>query len=127
MSIHSPAMVGETSPSRALIWVLVAGALARLALWSWFTDLPIRVSDELEYNTLAINLLERHEFAYKPGQPTSLRPPLYPAVVAGVYSVFGLESFQAVRLLQALMGLATAVAAWHLAAEIGRASCRERV
>src|SRR4029079_4513034 len=38
---------------------------------------------------------------------TSLRPPLYPWLVAGVYEVFGVENWQAVRAVQAVISLAT--------------------
>jgi len=57
---------------------------------------------------LATNLVRHGEFTFVPGETaSSMRPPLYPALVAGVYALFGVENFAAVRLLQALMGLAT--------------------
>src|SRR3954452_7665949 len=83
-----------------LVAILLAGAVLRLVLWAWFQDKPIHIWDEQDYNTLAVNLLRSGEFAFTPGTPTSLRPPLYPALVAGVYRLFGPENFQAVRLLQ---------------------------
>lgn len=90
-----------------LVAILIIGAVARIALWLWFAGMPIQISDEQDYNVLAISLVERGEFAYSPGNPASLRPPLYPALVAGMYSLFGVESFQAVRLLQAGLSLLT--------------------
>ena len=44
----------------------------------------------------------------RPAGPTSLRPPLYPALVAGLWSVTGSRSLQVVRAVQMLLGLATA-------------------
>src|SRR5262249_23611455 len=47
-----------------------------------------------------------------------IRPPLYPALLAGVYSVAGLENFAAVRLLQAALSLLTVVVLYRLGREI---------
>ncbi|HEX6987064.1 MAG TPA: glycosyltransferase family 39 protein, partial [Planctomycetaceae bacterium] len=51
--------------------------------------------------------------------PTTYRPPLFPAVMAGLYSVFG-RSFAAVRVFNCLaMAAAGAVAAWLVARRLG--------
>src|SRR5947209_5815372 len=94
-----------TWPVRPLLVILLAGALVRLALWGGALGQPLHIVDERDYNTLANNLLEHGEFAFVLGSPTSLRPPLYPAVVAGTYWLFGADNFQAVRLLQAILSL----------------------
>ena len=52
--------------------------------------------------------------AWGPGRPTSLRPPLYPAVIAGTWAVAGEGKLQAVRLLQMVMSLLTAAAVYEL-------------
>lgn len=83
-----------------LVWILVVGIGLRLVLWLWFQDLPPRIMDELHYNQLAVNLTLHGEFGFHPGELTSIRPPLYPFLVSGVYTLFGLENYQAVRLLQ---------------------------
>jgi 4-amino-4-deoxy-L-arabinose transferase-like glycosyltransferase len=98
--------------------ILLAGALVRLALWLWFTGQPIHIWDERDYNALAISLAERGELAFAPGSPTSLRPPLYPAAVAGLYRLVGVESFQTVRLLQAGLSLVNVVLLYRLGARI---------
>lgn len=74
---------------------------------------PMR-HDETDYNTLAVNLVEHHEFALTRGVPTSLRPPLYPVLVAGIYELFGTENWRAVRIVQALMSLITVCIAFRL-------------
>lgn len=59
-------------------------------------------------------LLSRHGAA-----PTTYRPPLFPAVVAGLYTAFG-RSFLVVRVFNCVaMGLAGGFAAWIVARRIG--------
>jgi 4-amino-4-deoxy-L-arabinose transferase-like glycosyltransferase len=92
----------------------VAGAALRLALWAWAGGGPISIWDERDYAALAVNIAERGEFALRPGVPTSIRPPLYPALVAGVYRISGLENYRAIRLLQAAISLGTVVLVYWL-------------
>jgi hypothetical protein len=113
-----PASGGERSTSRAILLLLAAGALVRLALWGQFQDVGLPIWDENDYNILAKSLVEHGEFGFEPGLPTSLRPPLYPAMVAGVYSLFGVENFQAVRLLQATLSLLNVWLLYRLGLEI---------
>src|SRR5437870_4423047 len=101
-----------------LLWILLAGAVVRLALWIWFEDRSPQIWDEQEYNQLAVNLVRDGEFGFSSGQPTSIRPPLYPALVAGVYQLCGLENFQCVRLLQAGMSLLTVLVLVELGAAV---------
>src|SRR6516162_7723954 len=83
----APPSTGAAQPLTRL-WPLVVivglGALVRLVLW-WGSSGLQPQNDELDYTTLAANLAGHGEFALSAGMPTSLRPPLYPAVVAGVY------------------------------------------
>lgn len=122
-----PSMAGDTEQQHHSSWplllILIAGAAVRLLLWVCFQQQPLRIWDELDYNILAVNLVEHHEFAFTPGSPTSLRPPLYPAFVAGIYEIFGLENFQAVRLLQVILSLVTVLVVYR----IGRTIASRRV
>src|SRR5262249_41965610 len=94
---------------------LVVGLLLRVAvLWST-QDLPVRISDEVDYVQLATSLVEHHTFAFPPDDSTSLRPPLYPALVAGIWSVTGVGNLQAVRALQILIALGTTMLVYLLA------------
>src|SRR5262245_57287493 len=107
-----------------LIYILLAGVAVRAVLWYEFRLEPLNVFDEREYHALAVNLLRYGEYTFRPGEePTSLRPPLYPALVAGVYGLAGEGNFGAVRLLQAAISLVTVVAAFWL----GRAVAPRRV
>jgi 4-amino-4-deoxy-L-arabinose transferase-like glycosyltransferase len=105
-------------PARALLALVLAGALLRLALWAWFWDIPPHIADEKDYTGLAATLARHGEFAFRPGEPVSIRPPLYPAVVAAVYRLSGLDNFQAVRLLQAALSLLNVVLLYRLGAEV---------
>jgi 4-amino-4-deoxy-L-arabinose transferase-like glycosyltransferase len=104
--------------TRALVWLLVVAAVVRLLLWGWFHGLPIRIVDEKDYNGIALNLVRHGEYALEPGIPTSLRPPLYPALVAGIYILCGEENFQAVRLVQVILSLITLLLLYGLGIEI---------
>ncbi len=97
-----------------LLLILALAAGLRVTLWTCFQGQPLHIQDEQEYNRLACNLAEYGEYGFERGKPDSLRPPLYPAVVAGVYRLFGPENHQAVRLLQALLSLANVVLLYRL-------------
>ena len=103
---------GARSP---LLWILIGAAVVRLLLWAWFWDRPIRIEDEQDYHTIATNLVTRGEYALVEGTPTSLRPPLYPALLAGAYRVFGVGNFVMARLLQSAFSLVLVVLTYRLA------------
>jgi 4-amino-4-deoxy-L-arabinose transferase-like glycosyltransferase len=100
---------------RYLLWLLVAGAAVRLLLWTWFQGRPPEIYDEKHlYSAIAKNLVDRGEFALIPGEPSSNRPPLYPAFVAGIYRICGVGNYDAVRLIQAALSLFTVVIVYQL-------------
>src|SRR3954468_22454599 len=95
---------GEVAPrprsaAKTLALILLAGVAVRALLWLPFRGESLHIWDEQDYHTLAVNLLRYGEFTLMPGEtPTSIRPPLYPALVAGVYAVAGEGNIAAVRL-----------------------------
>ena len=103
---------------KALALILLIGGALRIALWMWFQGEPLHVWDERDYNQIATNLVKHGEFSFEPGAPISLRPPLYPFLVAGVYAMCGVENFQAVRLLNGLLGLMTVVVLYGLGVRV---------
>ncbi len=113
----APAPTSAILP-RPLVLILVLGGICRLLLWVWFEGSPLQVWDERDYDLLAKNIVTYGEFSFTPGTPISLRPPLYPAFVAGIYTIFGLESFQAVRLIQGILGLITTWIVYRLGARV---------
>ncbi|HEV3237320.1 MAG TPA: glycosyltransferase family 39 protein, partial [Gemmataceae bacterium] len=108
--------------NKPLLIIVVGAILVRLGLWMGFQSLDMLHDDEREYNTIAKNLVAAHGnpdgFAVTSGSPTSIRPPLYPYFLAGVYSVAGVEHFQAVRFLQALLSLLTLPILYRLGVEV---------
>lgn len=110
-----PRAAGIRSP---LVAVLLLGLAVRVAIWLWLRHEPLHTWDELDYNRLAVNLATGGGFAFEANVPTSQRPPLYPAVVAAVYWLWGVEHFSVVRLLQAAVSLANVVLLHRLAAAI---------
>jgi 4-amino-4-deoxy-L-arabinose transferase-like glycosyltransferase len=113
----------ETERLAPLLLILLAGLVLRLGVLAWFYDRPPSIWDEGDYKTLARNLVQHGEFSYTPGTPVSIRPPLFPAMVAGVYLVFGLDNYQAVRVIQVVLSLLTVVVLYQL----GRAISSRRV
>ena len=99
-----------------VLLVFAAGLIARLVALSQTNDLDIHIADERQYAALAESLLAGRGFAWPSGELTSLRPPLYPAFLAGLWSVTGVGALQAVRVVQIALALLTAVVAF----EIGR-------
>jgi 4-amino-4-deoxy-L-arabinose transferase-like glycosyltransferase len=96
------------SPRQRLGIILAAALVLRLAILAMTTQLSLKIVDEQHYHVLATSMVEGRGMASASG-PTSLRPPVYPALVAGLWSVSGSRSLQVVRVFQDLLGLATAV------------------
>jgi 4-amino-4-deoxy-L-arabinose transferase-like glycosyltransferase len=86
---------------------LAVGLIVRLFVFWHTPTLGPEIEDERHYVQLAGNLLAGHGFAWGPGQPTSIRPPLYPGLVATIFAVAGPGNLQAVRLVQIALALAT--------------------
>jgi 4-amino-4-deoxy-L-arabinose transferase-like glycosyltransferase len=105
MFFGSPAESGRRLP-RSLAIVLGAGVLLRLVILANTGDLPLRIADEFHYHTLAASLVENRGYSFASG-PTSLRPPLYPGFIAGLWTLTGSDSLQVVRAAQVLLAAAT--------------------
>lgn len=86
-----------TSTARLL---LVLALVLRVAVAVWAYDLEL-VLDEIDYARRAQYILENGHL------PDAFRPPVYPMMLAAVFGVVGVEP-GAVRVLQALLGTATA-------------------
>jgi 4-amino-4-deoxy-L-arabinose transferase-like glycosyltransferase len=108
---------GSYNPRVWLTGVLALGLAIRLVGLMGTTDLGVRISDEHDYVTLATSLVEGRGFAFASG-PTSLRPPLYPAFVAGIWSVAGSPSLQAVRAAQIVVSLVTVLLVFAIARDL---------
>ena len=108
---------------RLLVALFALGLVVRLVvLWNT-SGLEAKIADERDYVRLADGILAGRGFVSDSGQPTSLRPPLYPALVAGTWSVAGPRNMQAVRAVQIVLA---ALTAW-LVFELGRRAFDSRV
>ena len=98
------------------LWVALfaIGAVVRLVLLAGTSDLGTPIVDEQHYVQLANRILAGDGFAWAPGVPTSIRPPLYPAALAGLWSVFGPDALQIVRLSQILLAALSAFLVYRL-------------
>jgi 4-amino-4-deoxy-L-arabinose transferase-like glycosyltransferase len=104
---------------RRFLWIAVAiGLVVRLAIL-WHTPaLGTEIVDERHYSQLGESILAGDGFARAPGQPTSLRPPLYPALLATIWSVAGTHNLQFVRAFQILLAVATMAVVYLLGARM---------
>src|SRR5262245_15938464 len=105
-----------TAGSRLLYAALIVGSICRVIILWQTQNLRTPIGDEQHYTQLAGHILNGDGFAWEPGRPTSIRPPLYPAIVAGIFAITGAGNFQAVRFVQLIVALATT---W-LVFDIGR-------
>ena len=93
--------------------ILLVALAIRLVILTMTAQLGLQIEDEQHYHVLATSLVEGRGFATGSG-PTSLRPPLYPALLASLWWVTDSRSLQIVRGVQDLIGLATAALVYFI-------------
>ena len=111
---------GSASVTRWMAAVFVLALLARLAYLVAVLHLesPLLVQyDDGEYHVLAKCIVAGHGMAMGNG-PTAVKSPGYPWFLGGVYAMFGPHPGP-VRLIQAVLGAATAALLLPLALELG--------
>lgn len=116
---HSREMLPQNSaPARSvhpLVWIFLLGALVRVGLWfAWCSWSPLLNGDAIDYQGLASRLATTGAYTSAKGNLISLRPPLYPAIVAVTYGIAGIENDNAVRAIQACVGLLTTLVVYRL-------------
>ena len=72
-------------------------------------------ADAVEFNAIAVNLVEHHEYAIDPGHSTSFRAPGFPLLLAAVYAVAGVNHFVTARIVFCLIGAALTLVVFALA------------
>lgn len=102
---------------------LVVGLAVRVGVLRQTSELAPKIFDEHHYSELATSLADGKGFSWATGEPTSLRPPLYPAMVAAIWTATGTRDYQVVRLVQILLSAVTAA----LVLELGRRAFNARV
>src|SRR5262249_54493118 len=100
---------------QSFAWLLVAALAVRVALVWAAADLPLQIVDEQHYTQLAANVVAGNGFGWGPGSLTSIRPPLYPGMVAAVWTLWGSPSLQAVRVVQIGLSLISIVVLYSIA------------
>ena len=107
-------------------WLFLLGTLAGWALRGYFLrQYPAVQGDSLIYGEIAKNLLQHNVFGMEEcGEivPTLIRLPGYPAFLAAIFSIFGMEHYTAVLRTQLFIDLATC----FLIAETARRAISER-
>jgi 4-amino-4-deoxy-L-arabinose transferase-like glycosyltransferase len=103
---------------RLLRWALAVGFIVRVVVLWQTSTLDARIGDERQYSQIAHSILAGDGFGWGPGQLTSIRPPLYPGLLAVVWSLTGSQNLQAIRILQVLIALATAGVVYLLGVRI---------
>ena len=73
--------------------------------------------DAAQYERLGIHLLTEHCFCDVPNIPMTARPPLWPAIIAGIYSIFGINSL-AVRLFLSVLGSGTCLLVYFFSRDL---------
>ena len=102
-------MAASGPRSKFFLAALALGLIIRLSTLAATSRLDTHIEDEQHYRQLAGNLVDGNGFAFRPGVPTSLRPPLYPALIAGIWTVTGRDDLQSIRVVQILLAMATAL------------------
>ena len=99
---------------RVFAAVLAFGLALRLVVLATSSELGLVIFDERHFTQLASSLLHGNGFAWGPGDPTSLRPPAYPLMIAGIWSVTSEGNLQAIRAVQILLAMLTTLAVYEL-------------
>jgi len=99
---------------RRLLVVLTLALAVRIGL-AWGTaGLDLKIVDEQHYRQLAHSLVRGDGFAWEPANLTSIRPPAYPFFVAGIWTLAGTESTDAVRVAHIGLSLLTVILVFRL-------------
>lgn len=103
----------RAAADRWLLAIIGAAVVARAIFLALFYDLAL-YTDELQYQEIAVNLVEGRGFALG-DRLTSWRPPLYPFLVSLLYRLAGTTDPAVVRAFQALLSLGTVALVYGLA------------
>ena len=102
---------------RRIVALAVVAVIVRLCLLVAVRNVGVHTDDERDYVKLAGSLLDGRGLAYG-DRPTSMRPPLYPAFIAAVWSVSQSRSYQAIRAAQIVLSLIGILLVVYLAREL---------
>ena len=112
----SPAPASAPSSVRPLAIILAVTFAVRLMMLPAVANMGPRISDERDYVGLAASVVDGRGYAFESG-PTSLRPPLFPALIVGTWLAGGDGRLQAVRVVHSFLAVLTAWLAYRLGRE----------
>jgi 4-amino-4-deoxy-L-arabinose transferase-like glycosyltransferase len=79
---------------------------------------PLEItSDASQYNEIAHSITDGKGYALKSGDPTAIRPPLYPLFLAGIYTVLG-YSIRSVQVIQCCLLSVVCIIIYYLGCAI---------
>lgn len=111
---------------RVLLAVFLLALAVRIALIllrpPGTDEVLTHLNDSTDYDLLARNIAAGNGFVNQLGNPTVLRPPVYPLFLAIVYTVTGAGNLTAVALCQALLGALNSVLTIRLTHRAGLGS-----
>jgi 4-amino-4-deoxy-L-arabinose transferase-like glycosyltransferase len=81
----------KPTPLTAAVWLILALALALRIGYVAVTPDYVMVHDARDYDNAAQSIARGDGYPTSRGRPTAFRPPAYPVLLAGVYTVAGLE------------------------------------
>ena len=98
----------DKSPKRNLVLLIytLAITLRIILIVTWGSHSP-QIYDAQEYRGLAERLAETGSFIGEDGERVSLRPPLYPSMVAMTFKLFGVNNYIAICVVQAILSVFT--------------------
>ena len=84
-------------PRTAAVWLILALALALRIGYVAATPDYVMVHDALDYDRAAVSIAQGEGWPHSraPGRETAFRPPAYPVLLAGVYTVAGVTDAEA--------------------------------
>ncbi len=106
------------SRDRFVIILFIVALLSGL-FWSYeMFGQPIIYGDGVQYNILAKNILEHSIYSSAKNDLFAFSEPFYPIFLAGNYFLFGVENFDAVRIVQLFLFAFTVLIIYLLAKEL---------
>jgi len=98
-------LLKNLNTSKTILIVVIIGLVLRIGFVFLFPDMGEgRLMDSFKYKKVAIHLMQGRGFCEYIRKPSAFAPPLYPVFLAGVFSVFGINSV-IVKIIQAFLGV----------------------
>ncbi len=100
------------------VCVITAALLVRIFFLAVFWEQAPVIVDEQHYNSIGVNLVENGTYARNLGNPTAIRPPLYPFFLATLYQLAGVNCYNGIRIAQIFFTFITAGILYFLSKRI---------